>query len=264
MLQLIELVLLLAFFYLLLLYALRWFERSNRPEFVVRRGEQTIYHTGLKPVYLFWREYLFLLCHLLLLILDYLSIPLRSLYKRDNSAKNTPQRPVVLVHGYMMRGGFSYSPPWKDISCFAEQLSNYVDKIVAESKSKVDIVAHSMGGLVSRCYINLLGGDQHVAHLVTLGTPHGGSMLWSFAIWRCGQQMRPGSKFLEKLAQHDYKLKVLKTTSIYSDYDELVIPRESPVLSETWVNNIEVSGVGHVGFVFDKEVYKLIEQAMEQ
>jgi len=37
------------------------------------------------------------------------------------------------------------------------------------------IVAHSMGGLVSRWFIERLGGNQVVQHLVMLGTPNAGS-----------------------------------------------------------------------------------------
>jgi hypothetical protein len=37
------------------------------------------------------------------------------------------------------------------------------------------IAAHSMGGLISRWFIEREGGDKIVQHLVTLGTPHGGS-----------------------------------------------------------------------------------------
>lgn len=39
----------------------------------------------------------------------------------------------------------------------------------------VDIVAHSMGGLVARLYIQELGGAPRVKRLITMGTPHLGS-----------------------------------------------------------------------------------------
>ena len=40
------------------------------------------------------------------------------------------------------------------------------------------IIAHSMGGLVSRCFIEHQGGNKVVNHLIMLGTPNGGSQ-WS-------------------------------------------------------------------------------------
>ncbi|MEM6770464.1 MAG: hypothetical protein AAF597_07785, partial [Bacteroidota bacterium] len=39
----------------------------------------------------------------------------------------------------------------------------------------VHIYCHSMGGLVSRCYIELLRGSEVVDHLIQFGTPNGGS-----------------------------------------------------------------------------------------
>lgn len=280
----INVLLLSSFFYMLLAYALRWFERSNRAEFIAQHGERTIYNIGFRPVLYFLLEYVYVMLHLIMLALDYLAWPLQRLYhKKDVSHPDSLQRPIVLVHGYMMRGGvmwlikrrlinagfkqvhlFTYAPPWRDINCFARQLEDFVSKIAPDPKTKVDIVAHSMGGLVSRYYINLLEGYKRVSRFITLGTPHGGSMLWSFAIWQCGRQMRPESPTLNGLAENDYRLDDLSVTSIYSDFDELVIPQESPVISRSGVNNIMVSGVGHVGFVFDGYVYELIEQALRK
>ncbi len=47
--------------------------------------------------------------------------------------------------------------------------------------SQFNIIAHSMGGLVSRCYIKRY--SYTVAGLVTLGTPHKGSPLANVAAW---------------------------------------------------------------------------------
>ncbi|MEB3218533.1 MAG: caspase family protein [Nostocales cyanobacterium 94392] len=47
--------------------------------------------------------------------------------------------------------------------------------ISANHGKQLDIVAHSMGGLVSRVFIEEEGGNQIVNHLIMLGTPNGGS-----------------------------------------------------------------------------------------
>lgn len=53
------------------------------------------------------------------------------------------------------------------------------DKITGliSAGEKVDIVAHSMGGLIARIYIQELGGANHTHALITMGTPHRGSAL---------------------------------------------------------------------------------------
>ena len=46
--------------------------------------------------------------------------------------------------------------------------------LYATGKNKVIIVAHSMGGLVSRYYIKNLGGSNKVDKLIMIGTPNHG------------------------------------------------------------------------------------------
>ncbi len=57
----------------------------------------------------------------------------------------------------------------------ALKLKDYVDKEFPNRTQKVDLVAHSMGGLVARIYIQSLGGSDRVHSLVMMGTPHRGS-----------------------------------------------------------------------------------------
>ena len=85
--------------------------------------------------------------------------------------------------GLMNTGGsFLSTQPTNSIAENARQLENYI-KYAQEDRNAwhVDIVAHSMGGLISRYYIaqimegNLPDGRPKVAHLVMLGTPNMGS-----------------------------------------------------------------------------------------
>jgi pimeloyl-ACP methyl ester carboxylesterase len=60
----------------------------------------------------------------------------------------------------------------------ASRLRQYISKVKADTQAtQVDIVAHSMGGLISRYYIaNLMNRDEpDVRQLIMLGTPNGGS-----------------------------------------------------------------------------------------
>src|SRR5688572_4488272 len=47
--------------------------------------------------------------------------------------------------------------------------------------SRVDIVAHSMGGLATRYYLHFHDGAQHVRRVVFLATPHRGTLAARFA-----------------------------------------------------------------------------------
>lgn len=58
----------------------------------------------------------------------------------------------------------------------AQQLAEQIDAVLAETgAAKVDIIAHSMGGLDARHMISVLGYGDRVATLITLGTPHRGT-----------------------------------------------------------------------------------------
>lgn len=62
----------------------------------------------------------------------------------------------------------------------ADAANNYLKPIINQAKQatgseKVDIVAHSMGGLVARAYIQGDNYQNDVDQLITLGTPHRGS-----------------------------------------------------------------------------------------
>ncbi len=85
--------------------------------------------------------------------------------------------------GVMNTGGeFLSTSPTNSIAQNAQQLKNYIDYAQRDRNAwHVDIVAHSMGGLISRDYINRLmplnGGDgrPQISHLIMLGTPNMGS-----------------------------------------------------------------------------------------
>lgn len=62
----------------------------------------------------------------------------------------------------------------------ALQLKEYVEKVLAtEHAEKVNLIAHSKGGLDALCMINNLGMEDKVASLTTLCTPHYGSPIAS-------------------------------------------------------------------------------------
>lgn len=70
---------------------------------------------------------------------------------------------------------FIFDYDWRlsnDVS--AARLRDFINRHIPSGK--LDIVAHSMGGIVSRLYMANYGGDTRVRRFITLGTPHRGSL----------------------------------------------------------------------------------------
>jgi triacylglycerol lipase len=65
-------------------------------------------------------------------------------------------------------------PPTAAVSVRAQRLADYVRELDAR---KVNLIAHSMGGIDARYAIAKLGLGRRVASLTTLGTPHHGTPL---------------------------------------------------------------------------------------
>ena len=82
---------------------------------------------------------------------------------------------------------FEFFYDWrKRINSLADDLNDYINNTVLANNpnAKVKIVAHSMGGLVTRAYVNKYG-DTKIEKAVTLGSPHKG-VLKSYYAWEGG------------------------------------------------------------------------------
>lgn len=58
----------------------------------------------------------------------------------------------------------------------ADELKDYINDVVnPPPETKVDLIGHSLGGLVARTYIQRNSGTHRVDQLITLGSPHKGA-----------------------------------------------------------------------------------------
>ena len=196
----------------------------------------------------------------------------RALFAADPLAARIP---VLLVHGLidnrsiftvMRRGlrrrGFAqvctwnYSPLLGDVAEGARDLGEHVERICAQTgHDRVHLVGHSLGGLISRYYVQRQGGGRRVESLVTLGSPHGGSVLAHLLPTPMVRQLRPGSAVLQELAEPapDWSTPM---TAVYSNLDQLVVPTrlgrcDHPDLR---ARNVLVRGVGHMSLPFHRGV----------
>ncbi len=158
-----------------------------------------------------------------------------------SAAKNRP--PVLLVHGiwdtnaifdrmsaYLTQQGRSvYSldliPNNGDagLDDLAEQVAKYARRCFGQEQP-FDLVGYSMGGIVSRYYVQRLGGINRVQRFVTISSPHNGTVV-AYGSWRVGcMQMRPDSLFLQDLNRDMALLGQIEFTSIWTPYDFMIVP----------------------------------------
>jgi triacylglycerol lipase len=181
--------------------------------------------------------------------------------------------PTLLLHGYSQNAGnwfifrgllrkegvnqvshLTLSPMFASIEHHALRLSKQVDEMCAQSGApRVNIIAHSMGGLVSRWYIQELGGAPKVAMLVTLGTPHHGTLSAYIGIGANAREMRPGSALLTTLAAGCDRLAETRVISYWSNLDQLIIPSRSGCMGAP-AEDRAFPFCGHSTFLFSKRL----------
>jgi triacylglycerol lipase len=181
--------------------------------------------------------------------------------------------PVVLVHGWngsassmatlksrfeaSGRQAFSLTLPGQNNVTNASALATFINNVKAQTgATKVDLVAHSMGGLSTRYYLKNLGGTANVAQYVSLGSPHYGLTLACLLGTNSGGQMCPFSSFLSSLNSGDDTPGAVFYTTIYSTSDGLVPTSSSRLDGGACFK--QISGVSHTNLTQDAAVYSLV------
>ena len=152
-------------------------------------------------------------------------------------------RPVILVHGiwntaaifrpikiHLENAGwptytFSMRPNNGDapIEALAQQVNQFVN-ITIGPQQPFHLIGFSMGGLISRYYLQKLGGLARVHKFIAICAPHAGTVL-AFGSNRCGvRQMRPNSPFIRSLNQDAHQLEHIEVSSLWTASDLFILP----------------------------------------
>ena len=124
------------------------------------------------------------------------------------------------------------------LDSLAKQLADYISETFHPEQA-IDIVGYSMGGIVSRYYVQRLGGIHRVQRFITISSPHSGT-LTAYSLPLPGYlDMRPNSGLLRDLYQDVTMLKRINFTSMWTPFDVMILPSHSskmPVGKEVKVN----------------------------
>jgi triacylglycerol lipase len=196
----------------------------------------------------------------------------------------TPESPpILLIHGFLGTRGSMYvlerrlvddrfvvvsfnigTLNVRDIRRSAFMIHRKIERILAQTPSqRIDILGHSMGGLIGLYYIKKLGGHARVRKLIMMGSPVRGTWtalagvltlgLWSTSSW----QLLPRSRFLDELAQGPLPQGVeIHTIAAARDW---VVPLPTTRLSGA---NAMTVPLGHSSLVVSEDVYRRIVHAL--
>jgi triacylglycerol esterase/lipase EstA (alpha/beta hydrolase family) len=109
------------------------------------------------------------------------------------------------------------------------------------------LVGHSMGGLAARAWRAEDPSAQRLHSLITIGTPHQGTVMARFGHGLAARQMRPHSAWLAQLQAQDTPAHARRTLCFYSACDNVVIPSTAAALPGA--DSREVVGCAHVAMV---------------
>lgn len=185
-----------------------------------------------------------------------------------------PAARVVLVHGIVCNRAvwrpllaalhdagigpvhaIDLEPLFADIDTYARELLARIEAIGASPARPVAIVAHSMGGLVARAALRGAGPGA-IGRIITVGTPHHGTVVACPFGWPSTRQMCRGSDWLFELNARQEGKPGVPVTSLYSLDDNLIVPADSAVLRGG--RSVGLCGLGHLGLLRSPQVLRRI------
>lgn len=147
------------------------------------------------------------------------------------------------------------------LDTLAQQVVEYVEQSFAPEQP-IDLIGFSMGGIVSRYYVQRLGGIHRVKRFITISSPHQGTWTAYLRPNRGASQMRRNSPFLDDLNRDAAVLDHLNFTSIWTPLDLMIVPAHSsrmPIGTE-----IQIPVTLHSLMMSDPRVLRAVADALSQ
>lgn len=114
----------------------------------------------------------------------------------------------------------------KGIHSLAVQLKAYIERHI-EPDTAIAIVGFSMGCLVSRQYMQILGGANRTKAFFAISGPHDGTLTAYLYIGQGARDMRPRSELLNTLNQSAQTLDAVPLFAYWTSRDVTIFPASS-------------------------------------
>lgn len=189
--------------------------------------------------------------------------------RRPPRVRADASRAIVFVHGYGAAGAV-FEPmrthvertlgiptvdfTYRSMSSFGDitaRLAALLER-VGEGR-KLDVVAHSLGGLLTRWVMQELDGASRIDRLVTLATPHAGTGSARLAAGPLRQVLLPGSAVVRRLAAGRARAAGVAHAAYVAGADLMITPPSSAAAIEDarvrWYDDL-----GHNAMLYDSRV----------
>jgi len=192
-------------------------------------------------------------------------------------ARDASRPTVLLIHGYMcnratwrhwLTNGIpshwnvatvNLEPVFGALEHYAEVVDEAVERLRdATGAERITLVCHSMGGLAARSYLRR-HGHHAVQRVVTINTPHHGTVFATLGHGPNARQMRNACEFVRKLAQDDEPVEFV---CFASQHDNLIVPRDNQILVGT--EAVWFEKTGHLAMTASDAVLRKLIEVVER
>lgn len=189
-------------------------------------------------------------------------------------------RPVLLVHGlidtdrvfnkmnkYLTGLGWEVHslnliPNYgiESLVTLADQVKDYIDNKMSHHKN-IDLIGFSMGGVVTRYYLQRLGGVDKVKRYISISAPNNGTLMAHLLPIKGVVEMRPDSYLLKDL-NSDYQelLEKINFHILWTNFDFMIIPPSNSQMNE--VNDTQIPVLIHRWMLSDRRVLNKIKELL--
>ena len=186
------------------------------------------------------------------------------------SATGLVQRPLVMIHGLGgSAGNVALLKLWvqlhspRPVHVFGYGIKTTIDQVAADFEAwlmevvktypdtQIDIIAHSMGGIIARSALQNPTLAQQTRRLLTLGSPHQGTQLARWGGSHFVTALRPDSPFVQRINTAEartFEKENLEIVTFWSRRDVMVLPAENATLDGAW--NMEMHESTHMSWMF--------------
>lgn len=181
---------------------------------------------------------------------------------------------IILIHGLyhnasawvrlrkgLHRAGFTNTCTWsytswgQDFGTLAARLVRDVSALAEASGGQgVVLIGHSLGGLLGKEVVYRVGDTGCISGLITLATPHQGSLLARAGINTLARSLESRNALFSH-QNRSWPAQAVKCLNLFPAVDNMVLPGQALLATESGWEQQMMGPLGHVGILFDRSTH---------